>query len=53
MCVSGFAEDNPPLNSAENAAHIKHHLLRYTVVARNQVAAPDCADSADCGLCPR
>jgi hypothetical protein len=50
MCPSGFAFDNPAVNSQENEDLLENPLFEYQFVFKGP--APDCADSGDCGECP-
>jgi hypothetical protein len=50
MCPSGYLNDNPGVNSQENANNLSNPLFQFTLKVRS--AGPDCQDSADCGACP-
>ncbi len=50
MCPSGFANDNPPINSQQNKDNIANPLFTFALKAIS--AGPDCNNSADCGACP-
>jgi hypothetical protein len=50
MCPSGYLNDNPSVNSQENANNVSNSLFQFTLKFRS--AGPDCQDSADCGPCP-
>jgi hypothetical protein len=50
MCPSGFANDNPQVNSTDNKSNANNPLLTFTLKAIS--AGPDCNNNADCGPCP-
>jgi hypothetical protein len=50
MCPSGFKNDNPQINSEDNADAVQNPLLVFTIKMRS--AGTDCDGSADCGACP-
>lgn len=50
MCPSGFNNDNPKVNSAENKASVNNSLTTFTL--KPVSAGPDCTNDADCGPCP-
>lgn len=50
ICPSGFANDNPQINSVEHESLISNPLLRFTLLIRSS-NVPDCDNSADCGPC--
>jgi hypothetical protein len=50
MCPSGFRNDNPRVNSEENATLLSNPLLTFTI--KRIGPSPDCRNSADCGPCP-
>ncbi len=49
MCGSGWQNDNPPVNSQENADNVSNPLITFSYRLIRQSA--DCEDSADCGAC--
>lgn len=51
ICPSGFANDNPEINSVEHESMISNPLLRFVFMPISS-ATPDCDNSADCGPCP-
>ncbi len=51
MCGSGFANDNPQINSEEHESMISNPLLRFVFMPLSSVT-PDCTNDADCGACP-
>lgn len=50
MCPSGFANDNPQVNSADNETNANNPLLTFSLKWLS--AGPDCNNDADCGPCP-
>jgi hypothetical protein len=50
LCPSGFAFDNPAVNSQENADRVSNPLFEFTLKLWSP--GPDCEDSFDCGACP-
>jgi hypothetical protein len=52
MCPSGFAIDNPQINSQDNANNIRHALHTFSLAPRSHMDDPDCSGSEDCGQCP-
>lgn len=50
MCPSGWHNDNPKINSAENREKRTNPLLKFSLVRKG--GGPDCANDADCGACP-
>jgi hypothetical protein len=50
MCPSGFANDNPQVNSTDNKLNANNPLLTFTLKAIS--AGTDCNNDADCGPCP-
>ena len=49
MCPSGFMNDNPAVNSQDNADNINNDLFRFSLKFISP--GPDCTDDADCGSC--
>lgn len=49
MCPSGWANDNPAINSTENKTNAHNPLLTFTLKLKGPNT--DCADGADCGGC--
>jgi hypothetical protein len=54
MCLSGYLNDNPQINSAENAGSVSNPLIIYVLapIPSLLLPDPDCSDSVDCGSCP-
>lgn len=49
MCESGFKEDNPRLNSEENAINSSNPLIQYSLTEKSTKF--DCTDIEGCGSC--
>jgi hypothetical protein len=49
MCPSGWHNDNPKINSVDNANNVSNPLLRLVIKFKSP--GPDCNGSATCGLC--
>jgi hypothetical protein len=50
MCPSGFARDNPTINSGENESGVSNPLITFALKAFTP--GPDCVGDFDCGPCP-
>ena len=50
MCPSGFMNDNPDVNSEENADNLSNPLFKLQL-RRGTPQTADCEDSPDCGGC--